>query len=394
MSTTADIHDAGHTHGHGHGDEHAHSPHLAHHFDTPEQQFSTSKLGIWLFLATEVLMFGGLFCAYAVYRYNHPEVYLWAHRALDAKWGMINTIVLLASSFTMAWGVRAAQLNQKGLLQLMLVLTFCGGIIFMCIKGVEYKTKWEHHLFPGHFNSLNAEYTAPKGQDAAENKSETIYVVEHHGQEGHGEGNLQDPDRGKMSEGLNGEHSPGGGTPASDTEHTGGKSGGGAPHVADNSPNPESNEHPNVSTGKNVDQPSMGQEIKLNGPLAAMGTINHGDANAGTPDAASIVPPAFAAGGTNPAADAKPAHQWTTYAQMEPSDRAQLNTFFSIYFMMTGLHGIHVLVGMGLMVWLFVKTSNNEFSSEFFTPVDLTGLYWHLVDLIWIFLFPLLYLIH
>ena len=84
-----------------------HNPHLAHHFDTPEQQFSTSKLGIWLFLATEILMFGGLFCAYAVYRYNHPEVYLWAHRALDAKWGMINTIVLLASSFTMAWGVRA-----------------------------------------------------------------------------------------------------------------------------------------------------------------------------------------------------------------------------------------------------------------------------------------------
>src|SRR4051794_32167838 len=106
MSTTAvnDPHAHGDPHGDPHGDaEHAHNPHLAHHFDTPEQQFSTGKLGMWTFLATEVLMFGGLFVAYSVYRYNHPEVYLWAHRALDAKWGMINTIVLLASSFTMAW---------------------------------------------------------------------------------------------------------------------------------------------------------------------------------------------------------------------------------------------------------------------------------------------------
>lgn len=197
MSTHAA--NAGHHHDavHGSDDPHIdkntghHDPHLAHHFDTPEQQFSTSKLGIWLFLATEVLMFGGLFVAYAVYRYNHPEVYLWAHRALDAKWGMINTIVLLASSFTMAWGVRAAQLNQHNLLRAMLALTFLGGVLFMCIKAVEYKTKREHHLSPGKYNALNTQFKAPEGEDAAEIRAQTIFTVENHGQEGHGSGNVK-----------------------------------------------------------------------------------------------------------------------------------------------------------------------------------------------------------
>ena len=76
------------------------------------------------------------------------------------------------------------------------------------------------------------------------------------------------------------------------------------------------------------------------------------------------------------------------------SDQWHVNTFFSCYFLMTGLHGIHVLVGMGLITWILMRAIKNEFSSEYFTPVDLVGLYWHLVDLIWIFLFPLLYLIH
>jgi cytochrome c oxidase subunit 3 len=348
MSTTA-VQDS---HAHAHDDEHAHDPHLAHHFDTPEQQFSTSKLGIWLFLATEILMFGGLFCAYAVYRYNHPEVYLWAHKALDAKWGMINTIVLLASSFTMAWGVRAAQLNQKGLLQLMLVLTFMGGVVFMCIKAIEYKAKWEHHLFPGHYNALNEKFSDTVGENAAEFKKETILVVESHGQAAHGEGAK---------------------------DHT-------APEGAAEHPKAEGEGHEKAPEAPHGAAPAAS--------LTHVGTLAPADGNAGNSDAASIAPPAFVNSGVNRAADIRPGHRVVTYADMEPSDRAQLNTFFSIYFMMTGLHGIHVLVGMGLMVWLFLKASAGQFSSSYFTPVDLTGLYWHLVDLIWIFLFPLLYLIH
>src|SRR5258708_28042771 len=96
-------------------DEHGnhHDPHLARHFDTPEQQYQSGKLGMWVFLGTELLMFGGLFCAYAVYRHNHPDVFLYAHEYLDKTLGAINTLVLITSSLTMAWGVRCAQLNQR-----------------------------------------------------------------------------------------------------------------------------------------------------------------------------------------------------------------------------------------------------------------------------------------
>ena len=93
--------------------EHGHDPHLGHHFDTPEQQFESGKLGMWIFLATEILLFGGLFCAYAVYRSNHPEIFVYAHRFLDKTLGGLNTLVLICSSFTMAWAVRAAQLGER-----------------------------------------------------------------------------------------------------------------------------------------------------------------------------------------------------------------------------------------------------------------------------------------
>src|SRR3954466_7467891 len=107
--------------------DHHHHPHgnvhLAHHFETPEQQYASAKMGMWVFLATELLMFGGLFCAYAVYRHNHPEVFEYAHTYLDKKWGAINTVVLITSSLTMAWGVRMAQLGRRVGLTICLLLT-------------------------------------------------------------------------------------------------------------------------------------------------------------------------------------------------------------------------------------------------------------------------------
>src|SRR3954467_8139462 len=145
MSTASTIptpHDGAHG-GHG-GPGNGHDPHLAHHFDTPEQQFASGKLGMWVFLATEILMFGGLFCAYSVYRHNHPDVFEVAHKALDKSLGAINTIVLITSSLTMAWGVRLAQLGKNKGLIITLILTILGGYGFMAIKTIEYKTKWEH----------------------------------------------------------------------------------------------------------------------------------------------------------------------------------------------------------------------------------------------------------
>ncbi len=250
---------------------HEHPPYLKHHFDTPEQQFDAGKLGIWIFLATEVLLFGGLFCAYAIYRANHPEIFIYAHQFLDKRLGGTNTVVLLCSSLTMAWGVRAAQLGQRKLLIALLSLTLLGGFGFMSIKYVEYKAKWEHGLLPGtHF----------------------------------------------------------------------------APHEEG---------HETAAPAKAAPAASATFQPSAAGPS---GTVR--------PGAVRV------AHGRRP-------------------DNTQI--FFGIYFLMTGLHGLHVLVGMGAIAWILVRSIKGEFGPEYFTPVDFVGLYWHLVDLIWIFLFPLLYLI-
>ena len=121
---------------------HEHPKFLAHHFETPLQQFEAGKLGLWLFLTTEILLFSGMFCAYSVYRHNHPEIFEYAHLWLDKILGGINTLVLIFSSFTMAWAVRAAQLGQRKLLIVLLSITlFCGFVIFLGIKFVEYKSQ-------------------------------------------------------------------------------------------------------------------------------------------------------------------------------------------------------------------------------------------------------------
>jgi len=290
---------------------HGHDPHLAHHFDTPEQQFQTGKLGMWMFLATELLMFGGLFCAYAVYRHNHPDVFAYAHEYLDKKWGAINTIILITSSLTMAWGVRAAQLGNNRALIALLGLTLLGGAGFMGIKSIEYSTKWKHHLFIGPGNLFY--------KDAAESTNKQS-VAELEKDELH------------RGEGRGGE------TPVTKV----------APDVV--------------------------------------------DPNAGTPDEAKIRAPNITPAGLNK--QTLQDRESMSYGDLGANDRHRVYVFFGVYFFMTGLHGVHVLVGMALITWILVRSIKNEFGPTYFTPVDLVGLYWHLVDLIWIFLFPLLYLIH
>jgi len=266
-----------------HGD---HDPHLAHHFESPTQQFESVRLAMWIFLATEVLFFGGLFCAYAVYRANHPEIFLYAHQFLSKTLGAVNTVILICSSFTMAWAVRAAQLRQRAVLQLMLVLTLLCAFGFLGIKYVEYREKWSHGLlWAGRYDP---------------------HVTEQHAG-GHGN------------------------------------------HAADD-----------VPAAAAAPAPDAADE----GPATAMGPSGLAEAAAGVDD-----------------------HQIAA----EP---ANARIFFSIYFLMTGLHGIHVLGGIAIMLWLLWRSFRGAFTDGYFTPVDMTGLYWHLVDLIWIYLFLLLYLIH
>ena len=144
------IQDTTHHDNHAHDDHHHEHPSwLAHHFDDAEQQYDSGKLGMWLFLVTEVLFFSGMFCAYALYRNRNPEVFEFCSSFLNEKLGAINTGVLLFSSLTMAWAVRAAQLRQHKLLVGMLAATLGCAAIFLGVKAVEYSHKWELGLLPG-----------------------------------------------------------------------------------------------------------------------------------------------------------------------------------------------------------------------------------------------------
>ena len=285
--------------------EHSHTEseglHVDHHFENADQQYQSAKLGMWIFLATEILFFGGLFVAYAVYRANHPEVFVFGHHFLDKNLGALNTVILICSSLTAAWAVRAAQLRQIGMLKLMIVLTMLCAFGFMGVKAVEYNSKWKHGLlWAGQYDPHLDDHDAPTHEEA------------------------------------------------------------------------------DAEVG--VSEPA---EMETAEPAEADAPA---PANA-DPDRSAIAPAAEGPPGLA-APEAEDAHDEEIVA--EPAN-AQI--YFSIYFLMTGLHGIHVLGGIGAFIWLLVCARRGDFDGGHFTRVDMVALYWHLVDLIWIYLFLLLYLI-
>jgi len=270
-------------------------PFLAHHFDTPGQQFDAGKLGLWLFLATEVLFFSGLFCAYAVFRASRPQVFYFAHYFLDTTLGTVNTGVLLVSSLTAALAVRHAKLGQRRALLACVALTLGCGFVFLGIKSVEYGAKFREGLLPGaHFQLREHVWELPgfrHQHPAAARYAERAYARAH-------------------------------ATTA------------GAPPLA---------------------RPTR-EELE---PLFKVGVLGS-----------------------------------TAEYRDLPSQPQNAHVFFGLYFFMTGLHGVHVLGGMGVWAWIFRRAWAGDFGARYFGPVDYAALYWHLVDLIWIYLFPLLYLIH
>lgn len=214
--------------------DHGHAPDHAHHFDSAEHEFEAGKLGMWLFLVTEIMLFGVFFAGYGLFMYLYPEMYHEAHQELNKQMGALNTIVLLVSSLTMALAIAFIQRDQKGKSMVCLAATFVCACIFLVVKYFEYKVKFQHGLLPGAY----------------------FHPVE---------------------------------------------------------------------------------DIHFKAPNAAL--------------------------------------------------------FFSFYFVMTGTHGLHVLIGMALIAWIMFRTNRGDFNSRKFAPVEFVGLYWHIVDLIWIFLFPLIYLV-
>jgi len=212
-------------------------PPRAHHFEDMAQQQEAGSLGMWIFLATEIMFFGGLFCAYAIYRSLYLPAFEAGSHILEIQWGATNTAVLIGSSLTMALAVHAAQTGNRKKLQLFLILTLILGAVFLGIKFHEYDVKWEHSLVPG----------------------------------------------------------------------------------LKWAPSPEE------------------------------------------------VP-----------AGVSPLH---------------MEMFFIFYFFMTMLHALHMIIGMGILTVLFFMARAGDFTERYFAPVEVSGLYWHFVDIVWIFLFPLLYLI-
>lgn len=310
-------------------EKHGHPPFLQHHFDTPQQQFDSGKLGMWIFLSTEVLFFGGLFVAYAVYRNHHPEIFLYAHQYLDKTLGGINTIVLICSSFTMAWAVRCAQMGKQRGLIVLLALTLLCAFGFLGIKYVEYQQKWKHGLLMGYYYHPR-EHETPHSESAA----------------------------------------PG---------HSGTESGNTAPPV------PQTQASAPTPSAASAAQPAA---VTPAAPTAQVITSATPAAGAGgMAEERSNIPPAA----VGPAGLAPESGDGGHETVPKP---ANVHIFFGIYFAMTGLHGIHVLGGIVVIAWLLYRSLQGQFNTDYFTPVDFVGLYWHLVDLIWIYLFPLLYLIH
>ena len=211
---------------------HAHSGPLQHHFDDLKQQYEAANMGMWAFIAQEIMFFGGMFGGYTVYRYKYLPAFIEGSNSLPIEWGALNTAVLIASSFTVAMAVRSAQQGRANQILNWLLGTMVLGLVFLGVKYIEYSHKWHHHLVPS-------------------------------------------------------------------------------------------------------------TDFRYEGLL----------------------------------------------------DPGHMKIFYSFYFAMTGMHALHMIIGVGLMIWLIPKIRRGTYSQEYYSPIENFGLYWHFVDIVWIFLFPLLYLI-
>ena len=335
-----------HDQDHDHHDDHDHPAHLGHHWQDSTQQFEAGKLGMWLFLTTEILLFGGLFVAYAVWRANHPEIFLYGAQFLDTFWGGLNTCVLLISSMTMAMAVTLAARGKMVAVTICLVLTLLGAGGFMVIKYIEYSHKFHEGLLPGisFYNEPSASYL--------------WLPLDQQGQEAAQKANM-------MAEQESAEFA--------------------------------------VQTQRESEMPAAPDNAEIwTKPMAATGPQGFTDSEfkIETSELRMFLPDSVIA----KVEDAKPMldyaenhtqgeHIHLRHPLQDPERPVNAQKFFTIYFLMTGLHGVHVIVGGIVIVWLIILTMIGRFSREYYTPIDMGGLYWHIVDVIWIFLFPLFYLI-
>jgi len=381
----ADSHD---THD-DHHDLYDHGEFIAHHFDSAEQQFDSGKLGIWLFLVTEVLFFSGLFVAYTLYRTNHPEVFEQAHVFLNKYLGGLNTIVLLFSSLTMALGVRAAQLGRNKNCSVYILITMVCATMFLGVKAVEYSHKWDMGILVR--SAFNLTYTHPTptteigkalhisdylvylcivpalllaGFLAASVISKLInknllakfmmamvitvsgyflgvcigiiFMSATDAETGSSHASVIAEQPLLLMASTQDDHS--------DADHD----------AADH----DEGDHNKAAADSNHDGDHADHEEHFGSHPADGGEASF---DAHHPDPSTL--------------------------------NRDIGIFFSIYYCMTGLHAIHIIAGIVALAWIYWRSLLGHWRTDYFGPVDYVGLYWHLVDLIWIYLFPLLYLI-
>ena len=445
---------------HGHG----HSPHgsvfIQHHFDDAKHQFDSGKLAIWLFLAQEVLFFSALFVAYVLYRNHHPEIYSYAHKYLDVKYGAINTGVLIFSSLTAAWAVRAAQLRQTKLLIACLAATIVCALGFLGIKYVEYTHKiHEHILYGRYFDPCVSSGNRPlltKNNNCPGHESSVVWNV---GTARAEAGCFPDYaiDQDSRAEGVQAACTV---TETKVTLDQTGKVTNEVPgkQILEQCPEWKPSSQPQAKPkypcwrpgfqptvcrmsysftwqeagGSRFMGPFSSEDECLSAQRKKKDELKDGPAPTACvrSNAVGIVveygghdvqprdlrikadckgPPPPTPPTADPFADVeqrielgkKSAVGYVKESKHDAHEREaagpppeNTSMFFTIYFAMTGLHGIHVLVGIFVFIWLLIRAIKGHFTPEYFGPVDFAALYWHIVDLIWIFLFPLLYLIH
>ena len=315
-----------------------HPDHVAHHFDSAQQQFDACKLGMWLFLVTEVLFFSGLFVAYAVYRANHPGVFVNAHKYLNTTLGAFNTILLLVSSLTMAWAVRSAQLEQKRLLVWLLGITLSCASLFLGVKAVEYSHKWgQGLLWASAYEAATA--VGPEVEKIVSHTHQALFVLS---------------------------------TPA-------------LAALALSTVLCVAMYVRKSHVGFGFSAWILASAVAFFGGVAIGQVVEHYSHASHEHPANEIHAVATS---HEPSQD-----ESTTTLDKVAEEQRVTGVFFSIYYVMTGVHAVHIFCGMGVIAWLLWRAIRNDFDRRNFGPVDFVGLYWHLVDLVWIYLFPLLYLI-
>ena len=401
-----------HDHDHGGHHDHDHPPFLAHHFDTPQQQFDSGKLGMWLFLVTEVLFFSGMFCAYAIYRSLRPDVFEGNSQFLNTQLGAINTGVLLFSSLTAAWAVRCSQTGEQKKLVAMLAATISCAMIFLGVKTIEYSHKWDMGLkpaglfhynpdrphgegglgFPVPFSDMVIPYltglclpfgilavgclvwlviSAATGRKFQFECAKPLTVAAFCFFAGVLLGRFLEPGA-EGHESHDGEHHAEAGDHHDAGSHAVAMTDGHDDHDHDSGDASELAADPNDAVYSRLAQDNTNSgimselEARQQQRALARGTLVD-DPDAVISGIDNVDDPVFT--------------------------RKTAGVFFSIYYCMTGVHAIHILAGIGVLVWLLIRSVRGDFNAQYFGPVDYVGLYWHLVDLIWIYLFPLLYLI-